>query len=216
MIRIFLVLAIIISSNAKATVIELFTSQGCSSCPPAEDWISGLRQHPGFMKEFFPLVWHVDYWDRLGWKDTLARPDYTERQRRYSSKWKTDQVYTPGVVVDGEEKRNWRDLNFKSFTPTKSLDLHLNKNLLTAKFKTSNSQTAWLAIVSDGPVIPIKKGENAGRSLRQDFVVIFLEKGSDLKGEFTWKLPSLKGHAVVWIENKDDPTPLMTTALKLE
>ena len=85
----------------KTHLIELFTSQGCSSCPPAEGWLSKLKSEPGLWKNFVPLAFHVDYWDRLGWRDPFAAKEWTARQYQYSTNWKSESVYTPGFVLDG-------------------------------------------------------------------------------------------------------------------
>ena len=92
----------------KTHLIELFTSQGCSSCPPAEGWLSKLKSEPGLWKNFVPLAFHVDYWDRLGWRDPFAAKEWTARQYQYSTNWKSESVYTPGFVLDGRE---WMERN---------------------------------------------------------------------------------------------------------
>src|SRR5436309_16121405 len=94
------------SGPEQVRVLELFTSEGCSSCPPAEAWLSKLKAEPGLWKEFVPLAFHVDYWDRLGWRDPFAAKEWTARQYRYSDRWGGDRVYTPGFVLDGKELRN--------------------------------------------------------------------------------------------------------------
>src|SRR5438477_8950450 len=94
------------SGPQKVHLIELFTSQGCSSCPPAEAWLSKLKSEPRLWKDFVPLAFHVDYWDHLGWRDPFAAKEWTARQYEYSAKWKNESVYTPGFVLDGRE---WSD-----------------------------------------------------------------------------------------------------------
>src|SRR2546429_1375645 len=94
------------SSAQKAHLIELFTSEGCSSCPPAEAWLSKLKSEPRLWKDFVPLAFHVDYWDHLGWRDPFAAKEWTARQYQYSANWKSESVYTPGFVVDGRELRD--------------------------------------------------------------------------------------------------------------
>jgi hypothetical protein len=91
------------SGPQRVHLIELFTSQGCSSCPPAEAWLSKLKSEPGLWKNFVPLAFHVDYWDRLGWRDPFAMKEWTARQYQYSANWKSEGVYTPGFVLDGRE-----------------------------------------------------------------------------------------------------------------
>lgn len=87
------------SGQTTHAVVELFTSQGCSSCPPADRVVAGLAQRPGIMT----LSYHVDYWDYLGWKDTLANPENTARQYRYREALGNRSVYTPQVVINGTE-----------------------------------------------------------------------------------------------------------------
>src|SRR5438046_6456049 len=93
------------SSSQKAHLLELFTSEGCSSCPPAEGWLSKLKNEPRLWKVFVPLAFHVDYWDHLGWRDPVASKEWTARQYQYSASWKNDGVYTPGFVLDGRESQ---------------------------------------------------------------------------------------------------------------
>jgi hypothetical protein len=95
------------SSDSQTTLIELFTSEGCSSCPPADAWISHLKDSPDLWKKIVPVAFHVDYWNNLGWRDRFARPEFTARQRRYVAAWHGDSVYTPGFVVNGQEWRGW-------------------------------------------------------------------------------------------------------------
>src|SRR5712691_2100571 len=99
------------SGAQQTALIELFTSEGCSSCPPAETWLGRLKTDPGLWKKFVPVAFHVDYWDRLGWRDRFASKQFTERQSRYAAKWQTESVYTPAVVLNGSERRNWSSLN---------------------------------------------------------------------------------------------------------
>src|SRR5580765_4331045 len=95
------------SVDRKATLLELFTSEGCSSCPPAESWLSRLKESPGLWKEFVPVAFHVDYWDYLGWRDPWSSKTFTDRQHAYANAWRSDSVYTPGFVFNGKEWRAW-------------------------------------------------------------------------------------------------------------
>src|SRR5690349_5159728 len=87
------------SGPRKTHLLELFTSEGCSSCPPAEAWISGLKNDARLWRDFVPVTFHVDYWDRLGWRDPLASKEWTARQYEYSERWRRSGVYTPGFVL---------------------------------------------------------------------------------------------------------------------
>src|SRR5271155_1572909 len=89
------------STTRRVSLLELYTSEGCSSCPPAEEWLSKLKENPRLWKDYVPVAFHVDYWDGLGWPDRFASPAYTQRQRSYAQVWGGDTVYTPELVVDG-------------------------------------------------------------------------------------------------------------------
>jgi hypothetical protein len=95
------------SGETQTSLIELFTSEGCSSCPPAEKWISNLKSNPDLWKKIVPVAFHVDYWDHLGWRDRFSKQEFTERQRRYAATWGGDSIYTPGYVLNGREWRGW-------------------------------------------------------------------------------------------------------------
>src|SRR5882724_13240893 len=100
------------SSGRQTAVLELFTSEGCSSCPPAEAWLSKLKGAPGLWHDFVPVAFHVDYWDHLGWKDPFASKEWTARQYHYSAIWKSSSVYTPAFVLDGRE---WQPAGLPSY-----------------------------------------------------------------------------------------------------
>src|ERR1700676_1589940 len=91
------------SKPARTHLLELFTSEGCSSCPPAEAWLGKLKSDDRLWKDFVPIAFHVDYWDGLGWKDRFAQPEWTRRQNSYAVRWGGSSVYTPGFVLDGRE-----------------------------------------------------------------------------------------------------------------
>ena len=96
------------SGPAQVTLVELYTSEGCSSCPPAEQWLGDLRHDAGLWQKFVPVALHVNYWDHLGWRDVLASAANTERQYALASAWGTSSVYTPCFVRNGQE---WRPRN---------------------------------------------------------------------------------------------------------
>lgn len=97
------------SSVYQPYFVELYTSQGCSSCPPAEQWLSSFTQHSELWKTLFPLAFHVSYWNYIGWKDPYSKRAFSQRQYDHLNAKNTGQVYTPQFVINGKEWRGWFD-----------------------------------------------------------------------------------------------------------
>ncbi|MEM1433200.1 MAG: DUF1223 domain-containing protein, partial [Pseudomonadota bacterium] len=95
------------SPAQQAQLVELFTSEGCSSCPPADRWLSSLKGQPELFRSVVPVAYHVTYWDYLGWEDTLGLAAHDQRHRRQAA-FAGSGVYTPGVFRQGKEWRSWR------------------------------------------------------------------------------------------------------------
>ncbi len=165
------------TSKANRThLLELYTSEGCSSCPPAEEWLSNLKESPHLWQDFVPLSFHVDYWDRLGWRDPFAAKQWTARQYEYSAHWKSSSVYTPGFVLDGREWRNSGAPGASSETPG-VLKLTVDaSDKVTASFTptTPGRYEVHLARLGFDLNVNVKAGENSGRKLLHDFVVLGL------------------------------------------
>jgi len=167
------------SGPTRTHLLELYTSEGCSSCPPAEAWLSKLKDNPRLWQDFVPLAFHVDYWDRLGWRDPFASKQWTARQYAYSARWQSSSVYTPGFVLDGHEWRNSGVPSASSKSPG-ALKLSVaNGESVSAVFKQTNGESKPLdlhvARLGFGLKINVKAGENSGRTLLHDFVVLSLE-----------------------------------------
>src|ERR1700730_7283401 len=94
------------SKPVRTHLLELYTSEGCSSCLPAEAWLSNLKNELRLWQDFVPIAFHVDYWDHLGWRDPFASKTWTERQADYSARWKSENVYTPAFVLDARESQD--------------------------------------------------------------------------------------------------------------
>jgi hypothetical protein len=173
-----------ISSGAAPTpVLELFTSQGCSSCPPADRWLSRMREHPQLWHGLIPLAFHVDYWDRLGWPDPFANPGHSARQRGYARGGASRGVYTPGFMLAGREWRGWfqgEPLNLPGSAEVGRLTLRLKGDSLRLAFDASTAAPtgliAHVARLGFGLRTPVNRGENAGRMLTHDFVVLSLQQ----------------------------------------
>lgn len=188
-------------SQAKA-VIELYTSQGCSSCPPADKLLGKLAKR----KDVIALTFPVDYWDYLGWKDTLASPAFSARQRSYARARGDGQVYTPQMVIDGAiHKVGSHEKAIKlAISDSK---LKLNKSPISLKMRTEGdtliitagaapkgtkvkSATIWLALVKKSQSVKITRGENRGKTITYHRVVRDMTPVGQWKGEkLTIRLP---------------------------
>lgn len=208
------------SGEHQTTLIELFTSQGCSSCPPAERWLGGLQQDPRLWKKLIPLAFHVDYWDSLGWKDQFANPAYSERQRRYKREGVLGVVYTPGFVVNGHEWRRWFGLSNipESDQRVGELKLELDGNALRARYTPVIAEEKSLilnvAVLGVGLTVDVTRGENAGKQLSQDFSVLEHRQWRSTNGEWAVTLPEVDLAAgarpaiAAWVNRSDSQTPI--------
>ncbi|MBA2623868.1 MAG: DUF1223 domain-containing protein [Chthoniobacterales bacterium] len=181
------------SGPTRTHLLELYTSEGCSSCPPAEAWLSRLKDEPRLWREFVPIAFHVDYWDRLGWRDPFASKQWTARQYEYSARWKSSSVYTPGFVLNGRE---WRNSGVPAASTERSgvLKLALTEgDTVEAKFapESGEMRTFDLHVARLGADlrIHVKAGENGGRKLLHDFVVLSLVKEPMTGGAKQVRLP---------------------------
>ncbi|MFI8482719.1 DUF1223 domain-containing protein [Pseudomonas sp. NPDC078700] len=207
------------SAEQPTNVLELYTSQGCSSCPPAEKWLSSLTQSPDLWKQVIPLAFHVDYWDYLGWKDPFANKSYSLRQRDYARSGGTSSVYTPGFVVAGHEWRGWFQnqplrLPDKQQTVGK-LQLTLNGRELNAAFAPEQTPpqglTLYVARLGFGIDTKIAKGENAGKTIKHDFVVLSLQQVAGDGNHWQSRLPDdargTRQAVVAWLGVPGQPAP---------
>jgi hypothetical protein len=181
------------SKQARTHLIELFTSEGCSSCPPAEAWLSNLKSEPRLWQDFVPVAFHVDYWDHLGWRDPFASKTWTERQADYSARWKNESVYTPAFVLDGVAWRN-AALPAAATEMAGVLKITISGERVTAAFKpatnTSRHYEIHLARLGFGLGADVTAGENSGRKLVHDFVVLGLTNEGMKSGTKELKLPA--------------------------
>jgi hypothetical protein len=201
------------SGPQRVHLLELFTSQGCSSCPPAEAWMSKLKSEPGLWKDFVPLAFHVDYWDRLGWRDPFASKEWTTRQYQYSENWKTDSVYTPGLAFDGREL----GVRIVPTPPSKksgTLKLTLVAGKVVAEFVPADDAIKdvdlHVATLGFNLTTKVNAGENSGRDLKQDFVVLSLanQKMTSGKSEFDFKPDARTGAIAAWITAPNSIEPI--------
>lgn len=216
---------VIRSGPQRVTLIELYTSEGCSSCPPAEDWLSALRGDPALWRAFVPIAFHVAYWDRLGWRDPFASKTYSERQYKYADAWHAQSVYTPCFVKEGSE---WLPAGASpDLTGAK-----INPGVLTLTWRGSGKVRvdfaagegidpakleAHVALLHGGIVSPVKAGENAGRTLRHEFVVVALQSAELTRAaagsgfaELALPVDHATGDRAVaaWITSRDSLVPV--------
>jgi hypothetical protein len=210
----------IASGPERAVMIELFTSEGCSSCPPAEAFLNRFADNPRLWKSFIPLAFHVDYWDYLGWQDRYALADNAVRQRRYARLGHVRGVYTPGFLVNG---RGWRPGWFGNEPPGDTtragqLSVAVANGRLTARYDAGTAQPAplqlHLAVLGMGLQTAIRAGENAGRHSRHDFVVLDHQRLAGDGSQWSGVLPQVRRLGagrlalVAWLQRAGDPTPV--------
>lgn len=149
-------------------VIELYTSEGCSSCPPADRWLSSLQRRD----DLLPLAFHVGYWDRLGWVDRFATREATDRQYQLAKAIGARNVYTPQVVVQGQDWRRWPGLPAPPAAAPMTLKLRRDGDHVVAEVgAAAGSWTGYWAVLEDGHRSRVSAGENRGETLAHDHVV---------------------------------------------
>jgi hypothetical protein len=185
----FLLSAILpLQAGERPVVVELFTSEGCSSCPPADALLVELANHP----DVLALSFHVDYWDRLGWKDPFSSPEATARQERYARLLDIDTVYTPQIVVDGRHEAVGSDraavesavdaARHESSALTVTLSFDDGQARITlGRGGVTTSASVVLIGFDRRRVDTVERGENSGRTLTHVDVV----RGIEAVGRFT-------------------------------
>ena len=219
-----------LASGAEAVqLVELYTSQGCSSCPPAERFLTELSRSPDLWTRYVPVSFHVTYWDRLGWADLYGRPEFTERQQRSARALGLPSAYTPGFIVDGRE---WRGFFSGQALPKPrvgrsagQLRARLDAGEVVLELRPDDASpqsevSLHVALLGVGLCDSIAAGENRGKEIRQDFVVLGYASGkaqpardeSVLTGRMA--LPRWTGAApdryalAVWATDADKLEPL--------
>ena len=176
------------SGARTAVLVELYTSEGCDSCPPADKWLSSLQSQGYTPDKVVPLALHVDYWDYIGWKDPYAKREFATRQRRLADLKRAKIVYTPQVVMQGQDFRRWASRDFadavekmNSQAPRAKIGLTLNaigrtsaEVTLTVELLASAERkeaAVYLAAFENKLTSQVSAGENRGKTLPHDFVV---------------------------------------------
>lgn len=176
------------SGERTAVLVELYTSEGCDSCPPADRWLSSLQSKGFTLDKVVPLALHVDYWDYIGWKDPYAKRVFATRQRRLADLKRAKIIYTPQILLQGQDFRHWDSSEFGSAVdklnrqaPRAKIGLTLNAMgktsvdvTLTAELLSAAERKEaglYLAAFENKLTSQVSAGENKGKTLPHDYVV---------------------------------------------
>ncbi|HEY1392255.1 MAG TPA: DUF1223 domain-containing protein [Methylibium sp.] len=192
------------NSGAMAPLlVELYTSEGCNSCPPADRWLSSIAKS---RSDVIALAFHVDYWDSLGWKDRFADAAYTRRQYEIEAGAGSRFAYTPQVLLNGRDYRSWPFLPAPAGAALVNLSLAHEGSSYVARLTRlpaarGGQLLAYWAVTEDSHVSAVKAGENAGATLKHDAVVREyrapqrLDAADELTLRFEPRVGSEAGHA---------------------
>ncbi len=206
----------------RLVVVELFTSQGCSSCPPADAMIGDLVESA----DVLPLSMHVDYWDYIGWKDTFASPAYTQRQRGYAIAAGARNVYTPQIIIGGMDhvigaramEVAMRIQQHSDKAKVVSLDVTRDGGAVSIQGTLSEPRPGAYAVVLVGYTptssVNIRRGENAGRTITYHNVVSEFEVVGVWNGreDFTLSAPIGEAEAYAVMVQREGWGPIIGAA----
>ncbi len=188
-----------ISPEKSVALVELYTSEGCDSCPPADRWLSSLGPQGYAPDRVVPVALHVDYWDYIGWKDPYARQAHSARQRKMAKLARAAMVYTPQVMLQGQDFRQWHSPAFEQAVAKINAQRAKARISLTLDTRRKDAfeveAVAELLGVAPSPdlalylgayenklVSEVKAGENRGKTLPHDYVVLQWAGPLEFKG----------------------------------
>ncbi len=193
---------VVSSSDTQTAVVELYTSEGCSSCPSADRWLSRLIEAPKDELDVLALAFHVDYWDYLGWKDRFSSADYTRRQRQLGANNLQRTIYTPEFFVNGMEARGTNNILSKIQQANQQpapLDLKLTISrdetglvleLHSPGDRGTIGQIHHRYLVYENDLsTDVKRGENSGETLQHQQVVRYMSPAQSLRQENQHRIP---------------------------
>ena len=188
--------------NPGFAVVELFTSEGCSSCPSAEAALADI--HNEYKQHVYVMEFHVDYWNYIGWKDVFSNSEYTKRQQQYASIFELGSTYTPQAIVNGKDELVGSDRGKlhslinenlqKKPLNTIGLNTSVNGNNVSVKYSVTDTkgQVLNIALVQKQAETNVRKGENSGRKLKHINIVREL-KTVDAKEQGSLNIPIPQG-----------------------
>ena len=217
------------SRTRQVTLLELYTSEGCSSCPPAETWLNRLKESPQLWNDFVPVAFHVDYWNYLGWKDRWSAPEFSGRQHDYAQLWHGDNIYTPCYVLNGSEWHGWFLRREAPAPPGNDVGvLEVNSTdtnrwgvtFVPAKPLNENLEI-HASLLAGGLDSDVGAVENNGRRLHHEFVVLDLvsigivNSNGIARGKFIIDTAHHSAEATlalaVWVTRPGELVPLQAT-----
>ena len=204
------------SPDHSVALIELYTSEGCDSCPPADRWLSRFNQASG-TNRVVPLALHVDYWDRLGWKDRFASAKYTDRQYEQMRRQRSTFVFTPQVMLQGRDFAQWRAMadpaaaiaavnarrpraNIELTVEPQGANAIVDVRVQVPDVRDRSRAVVAVALVQSKLSSDVKAGENAGKRLTHDHVVrqwhsgpAALDAAGETRQRFVFAIPGDAG-----------------------
>lgn len=176
------------SGAQTVPLLELYTSEGCSSCPPADKWLSSIASSGYTSDKVVPLAFHVDYWDYIGWKDRFAKPEFSARQREVAAIGRSSFVYTPQVLFNGTDFRSWQSSRFSqnvvnslkqparanlglNLASLASGEISIKASAQTISPEDRKNADVFIAVYENKLVSKVSAGENSGHQLDHDYVV---------------------------------------------
>ncbi len=203
-------------SNESAIVLELFTSQGCSSCPPADELLESIKKKYKD-KNIVVLSYHVDYWNRLGWKDPFSSEKFSDYQRAYAQQFNSKSIYTPQLVVNGSEHftgsdRYKADIALKKYSKTSAnstiliKDIQQESSRVVFNYKVDGKpfNTITLVLVVSERITKILRGENRDRTLKNTNIVANRVVKQEESGSISMIIPD-------WVSKKDKLSVIVYT-----
>lgn len=212
------------SKAEQTSLLELYTSQGCYSCPTAENWLNTLLSFKGLWHDVVPIALHVDYWDYLGWKDPYGEKQNQERHYAYKFQGHTPAIYTPEMILNGRDYTTWRKGELPNFKTGKDIgELELSRTndgirvFFSSKNKSGKALRANVALLGFGITAAIKAGENDGRTLHHEFVSLARKSAIayPVGPLYLWQFPAISSEhtrrrsaLIAWLDSEDNNQPI--------